>query len=316
MDTLETLRESAGSGLPWDCLFVWPFWLQTVHRHLGRRGEPCILSVADGSDIIGVAPLSIDGQTACFLGNPDVCDYQDIVAGPGRETAVMSAVASHLKAGGVRWMDLRTLRPDALALKALQTLEARDNWVVALEQDEVTYEAELPADWDDYIKHLSGKQRHEVRRKIRRLENNGRFAYRMVARDDNLHSAIDDFLRLFHMNRADKAAFMNETMSAYFHDLIGALAAQQMLRLYFLEIDGSPAATVLCFDYKGVRYLYNSGYDAHYHELSVGVLSKVFSLQAGIEAGCARYDFLKGAEVYKKRLGGLEVPLYRCKVSL
>ncbi len=316
LETLDVLRNSPRSGLNWHCPFVLPFWLQTAYRHLGCRGEPCILSVTEGTHVIGIAPFSIEGQTAFFLGNPDVCDYQDIVTGPGREAAVMSAVAAHLKDSGVRWLDLQTLRPDALALKALRHPQVQNLWSLALEAGEVTYETRLPADWNAYLLCLSTKQRHEVRRKIRRLENHGDFAYAMAAGDKNLAAASDEFLRLFHMNRADKAAFMNAAMSAYFRDLIKALAAEQMLRLYFLKLGPTPVATVLCFDHDKVRYLYNSGYDADYQVLSVGILSKVLSLQTGIEAGCRHYDFLKGAEVYKKRIGGHEVPLYRCKVSL
>jgi CelD/BcsL family acetyltransferase involved in cellulose biosynthesis len=272
--------------------------------------------VADGHRVVGIAPLSIDGDTAYFLGNPEVCDYQDIVTVPGLETEVMAAVASQLKADGVQRMDLKTLRPDAHALDALRTLERQSNWVLDLRTDEVTFEAHLPSSWDDYLKQMNGKQRHEVRRKMRRLESSGAIAYRLVNEKDTLAEAADNFLQLFHMNRTDKAAFMDDNMSAYFRDLVTALADQQMLRLYFLEMAGKPTATVLCFDYNQVRYLYNSGYDAHYHDFSVGILSKVFSVQAGIEAGCRRYDFLKGAETYKKRLGGHEVPLYRCTVSL
>jgi CelD/BcsL family acetyltransferase involved in cellulose biosynthesis len=108
---------------------------------------------------------------------------------------------------------------------------------------------------------------------------------------------------------------MDDTMSAYFRELIDRLAQQQMLRLYFLDVDGRPAAAVLCFDYNGTRYLYNSGYDADFHDLSVGILSKVLSIQKSIEDGCGVYDFLKGAEAYKKRIGGKEVPLYRCLVE-
>ncbi len=313
---MESLRESSHSGLAWDCLFVLPFWLQTVYRHLGCQGDPCILSVADGTQVIGIAPLSIDGHTVRFLGNPDVCDYQDIITVPGLETEVMAAVASHLKATGVQRMDLKTLHPDAFALKALRAMEQQSGWVMAIQPDEVAYEAPLPAGWDEYLMQLNSKQRHEVRRKMRRLENSGSFAYRMADENDTLAYATDHFLRLFHLNRADKAEFMNKSMAAYFCELIKALADKQMLRLYFLEIAGNPAATVLCFDYNQVRYLYNSAYDAHYHDLSVGVLSKVLSIQAGIEAGCQRYDFLKGAETYKKHLGGHEVPLYRCTISL
>jgi CelD/BcsL family acetyltransferase involved in cellulose biosynthesis len=315
LDTLESLRESSRSGLDWACLFVLPFWLQTVWRHLGCRGEPCILSVADGPHVIGIATLSIDDHTAFFLGNPEVCDYQDIITVPGREMEVMAAVAAHLKAMDVQRMDLETLRPDALAIKAVRALERQNNWIIALQPAEVTYEASLPASWDDYLMQLNGKQRHEVRRKMRRLENSGAFAYRMADDNENLADATEHFLRLFHLNRADKAEFMNESMSGYFRELIGALAGQQMLRLYFLEMEGNPAATVLCFDYNRVRYLYNSGYDAHYHDFSVGVLSKVLSIQTGIEAGCRRYDFLKGAETYKRHLGGYEVPLYRCLIT-
>jgi CelD/BcsL family acetyltransferase involved in cellulose biosynthesis len=88
------------------------------------------------------------------------------------------------------------------------------------------------------------------------------------------------------------------------------------LRLYFLEVAGRTVASVLCFDYLGTRYLYNSGYDAQYQELSVGILSKVFSIRTGIESGCGKYDFLKGAETYKKRIGGQERSLYRFDITL
>jgi len=228
----------------------------------------------------------------------------------------MKAVAAHLRIEGINQLELKTLHPDAAVIQALRDLEGQSNWVQTVDPDEVTYEVRLPADWEDYLMQLNGKQRHEVRRKLRRLETNAAFAYRMAGPKDTLDMATEQFLQLFQLNRKDKAEFMSTAMSAYFRDLIAALADHQMLRLYFLELEGNPAATVLCFDYDQVRYLYNSGYDAHYHDLSVGILSKVLSIQAGVEAGCRRYDFLKGAEVYKKRLGGQAVPLYTCKLSL
>jgi CelD/BcsL family acetyltransferase involved in cellulose biosynthesis len=185
-----------------------------------------------------------------------------------------------------------------------------------LSQDDVTYGMDLPSHWEDYLMELGGKQRHEVRRKIRRLQVHGPYAYEMAADNRGLEADIDAFLKLFQLNREDKAAFMDRTMSDYFRDLIQTLAGHGMLRLYLLKIDAIDAATVLCFDYNGVRYLYNSGYDAQYHGLSVGILSKVFSIQTGIDAGCRRYDFLKGSEVYKKRIGGVQTPLYRSRIEL
>ena len=313
---MENHLRSPRSALDWNCLFVLPFWLQTVCRHLGCRGEPYIVSVHDGSRVVGIAPLSIEAHTAYFLGNPDVCDYQDIIAVPGHEMQVMAAITAHLKARGLRRMELRTLHPEAVAFKALRAMETRENMAVAMEPEGVTYETALPESWDDYLMQLNGKQRHEVRRKMRRLESHGDFAYKTAGIDDPVDSAGGHFLRLFHMNRIDKAEFMDSAMADYFRELIEAAARHGILKLHILEVMHEPVAAVLCFDFGRQRYLYNSAYDARCHELSVGILSKVLSIRSGIEAGCRRYDFLKGDERYKKHLGGKEVVLYRCSVAL
>jgi len=63
-------------------------------------------------------------------------------------------------------------------------------------------------------------------------------------------------------------------------------------------------------------YLYNNGYDNDFSSLSVGLLGKVLSIKESIQSGKKTYDFLKGAEVYKRRLGGQPIQLYRCLIEL
>jgi CelD/BcsL family acetyltransferase involved in cellulose biosynthesis len=63
-------------------------------------------------------------------------------------------------------------------------------------------------------------------------------------------------------------------------------------------------------------YLYNSGYNPEYESLSVGLLSKVFCIRKSIEEGKRVFEFLKGNEIYKQRLGGKEIPLYRCEIFI
>ena len=94
------------------------------------------------------------------------------------------------------------------------------------------------------------------------------------------------------------------------------MAAENLLKLFFLKLDGNDVAAVMCFDYRNTRFLYNSGYDNRCRHLNVGLLSKVLSLKDGIEQGLKRYDFLKGDEVYKKRLGAEPVEIQRCNVAL
>ena len=83
-----------------------------------------------------------------------------------------------------------------------------------------------------------------------------------------------------------------------------------------LELDTRPVAEIMCFDYNNCIYLYNSGYDPGYTALSAGLLSKVLAIKDSIEKSKSRFDFLKGAEIYKNHLGGREVPLYRGQVAI
>ena len=70
------------------------------------------------------------------------------------------------------------------------------------------------------------------------------------------------------------------------------------------------------FDYRNTVHLYNSGYDPEYGSLSVGLISKVMCIRDSIERGKRKFDFMKGDEPYKHRLGGREIPIYRCRIDL
>jgi CelD/BcsL family acetyltransferase involved in cellulose biosynthesis len=109
---------------------------------------------------------------------------------------------------------------------------------------------------------------------------------------------------------------MTDKMASFFRSLAEILAAEKMLKLFFMDINEIPASALLCFDDNSSIYLYNNGFDIRFNPLSVGILCMVFSIKYSIENGRHKYDFLKGAETYKYRLGGKEVPLYECKIKL
>ena len=51
-------------------------------------------------------------------------------------------------------------------------------------------------------------------------------------------------------------------------------------------------------------------------DLSPGLLCKAFYIQDAIEQGKKTFDFLKGGEAYKYRMGGRETPIYRVKIGI
>jgi CelD/BcsL family acetyltransferase involved in cellulose biosynthesis len=160
------------------------------------------------------------------------------------------------------------------------------------------------------------QQRHEVRRKLRRLGEAGRYSYRTVSDPAEVEQKLGVFLHLFTISRQDKKDFMTAAMLAFFRSLVRSMAACGLLRLGFLNIEGAPAAVVMCFEYRDTVYLYNSGFDPRYRHLNAGLLCKVLSISDSIEGGKKVYDFLKGDEIYKQRLGGRPVTLQRCRVQL
>jgi CelD/BcsL family acetyltransferase involved in cellulose biosynthesis len=184
---------------------------------------------------------------------------------------------------------------------------------VAIEQEDVVPGAALPATWEEYLAGLRKKDRHELRRKLRRLDDYG--DYRLVqAGGDNLQESLTAFLSLMEESKEEKREFLTPERGEFFGRMASAMNEAGYLRLFFLELDGERVAGSLCFDYGGRRFLYNSGYRLAYGAYSVGLLLKALCIKQAIEEGLSYFDFLRGQEQYKHHLGGQPLNLYRMTV--
>jgi CelD/BcsL family acetyltransferase involved in cellulose biosynthesis len=303
--------------LHWSLPFVLPPWLKAWWDAFGGGWESHVLSVESGGRTIGIAPLRIRGREARLIGDVNVCDYLDFIAEPGREEEFLMALVGHLRRSGVRRLDLRVLRPESTAVRFLPAVAGKLARETSLVQEDVSYELRLPSTWDEYLAGLSRHHRHEVRRKLRRLEETEkRLRLRVVEDREAVCGSLASFLELFRSSRPDKAEFMDAPMTAFFESVAETLAAQRMLRLYFLELGSDTAAGVLCFERGATTYLYNNGFDRRFASLSIGLLSKLLTIRECIERGQKVCDFLKGPEPYKRHLGGEPIPLFRCRVRL
>ena len=303
-------------SLKWDCFFVLPPWLKVWWSIFGSTSEMYLCAVKHAEEIIGIAPLLLENETASFMGGTDVCDYQDFIIAPGRSHDFFSVLLDDLSGKDITSLDLKSVRPDSATMLELADIAARRGCEVICSQSDVSFELDLPATWDEYLLQLKGKQRHEIRRKLRRLQEAGNISYRVVEEVKAVKKEIETFFELFRLSREDKEIFMTDKMASFFRLLAEILAAEKMLKLFFMDINEIPVAAVLCFDDNSSIYLYNNGFDIRFNSLSVGTLCKVFSIKDSIENGRHKYDFLKGAETYKYRLGGKEMPLYECKIKL
>ena len=69
-------------------IFVTPLWQQLWWRHFGRDSRLHILSLAEGGERLGIAPLILgDDGNLSFLGDTDLFDYHDFLVIEGKEAA-------------------------------------------------------------------------------------------------------------------------------------------------------------------------------------------------------------------------------------
>ena len=300
---------------PANTLFLLPQWQEIWWDAFGGGRELAgfALSAANG-ELTALASLARNGPAFSLVGNPETFDYNDFIIRPGWETDFFALLLERLEGENWQTLELPSLRETSSTLEYLPELARRRGYAVEIAEEDVTPGLELPATWGDYLAGLSKKNRHELRRKLRRLEGTANWRWYGVREPAAVAARLDDFLTLMRLSDPEKAAYMTAERESFFRRMAARTAEMDLLRLYFLEMDGQEVAAALCFDYGGVRYLYNSGYNPEFSYYSVGLLLNALCLREAIEQGQDYFDFLRGPESYKYHLGGRDRNLYRMVV--
>ncbi len=296
-------------------LFQTPQWQKAWWEELGK-GEPlCFLRFGGENGTEGMASLRGGDGVLTFVGDKNVCDYNDFLVPRGKEENFYRELVEYL--GDLKWntLVLYSLNHSSPTLGFLPDMARSKGYSVEVVQDEVCPGKALPKTWDEYLNSLSKKNRHELRRKLRRLETAPDMKWYALRAVDEIEGAMDDFLNLLRMSRETKHRFLTPEREKFFRGIGKEMGNLDVVRLYFMEVEGKRVASALCFDYGSSRFLYNSGYNQDYGYYSVGLLLKAFTVKDAIEEGKAYYDFLRGNEPYKYDLGGEDKPLYTMTVT-
>lgn len=292
-------------------IFVTPWWQRLWWQHFAHGQELLVLSIREDDEILGIAPLVLGEGVISFLGDTDLFDYHDFLVPRGKATAFYTLLWDHLMKLDWHTLDLRSLPQGSPTLRYLPDLAEKAGTTVEVVEEDKAPVASLPHTWDDYLAGLAKKHRHELRRKLRRLETAGSHRQYLCDDLDALPQCMDDFFRLHRVSRPDKRAFLTPHRERFFLNVALDLAPRGQFKLNFLEIDGVRVASSICFDYAGAYLLYNSGYDPSYSALSVGLLNKALFIKDAIKEGRHSFEFLRGDERYKYHLGGKDQAVYQ-----
>lgn len=283
----------------------------------------CLLSAHENGKLIGLAPLFFasnrDGLPALLLvGSIEISDYQDLIVSPEHHAAFIT--------GLLDWLDIHAPQPWSLldwynlpetspTLQALKDESVKRGWTYAEEVYQPSPSIPLPGDFETYLAGIDKKQRHEIRRKMRRAEESGRSVRWYIVEDEaQLDSEMDGFLHLMAQD-AEKAAFLTDIMRSQMKASVHAAFRAGWLQLAFLEVDGEKAAGYLNFDYDNKIWVYNSGINPRFRELSPGWVLLGYLLQWANENGRREFDFMRGNEDYKYKFGAENRHVQRVRVA-
>ncbi len=291
-------------------------WQTAWMEAFGGGRPPELLAALDGDDLVGLLPLhEPEPGRRRIVGGVDVSDYLDLLCAAGREADVWAALLAARSGDAATW-DLHGVRAASPTVALLPALAPAHGLTATCQVEERCPVLELPDTWDGYLERLTGKHRHELRRKMRRLERElPGAAPRAHAAAEGWDAALTAFLALHRQSKVGKARFMDERMERFFRVATLALAEAGWARLWFLEHDGGPVAAFLCLEFAGAVGLYNSGFDPAHARLAPGLVLLAHVIRDAIERGIPVFDFLRGEEPYKADFGPEPRDLYHVRLA-
>ncbi|MBA2359643.1 MAG: GNAT family N-acetyltransferase [Actinobacteria bacterium] len=178
-----------------------------------------------------------------------------------------------------------------------------EGWNHLLGGDVLTREAypllRFDGSWDAYAATLSSNFRQQIGRFHRNLTRAHDVRFRLTRDHDDLDA---DLTTLFSLHAARWQTDTTFTRAEKFHRSFAEEALTNgWLRLWLLELDGSPVAAWYGLRFGGAEWYYQAGRDCSFDKLRVGLVLLAHTIRTALNDGVREYRFLRGDEPYKYR---------------
>ena len=306
-----------------DCVFYTWEW-HSIWWEAYQPGELMILACREEGRLLGIAPLFVSGceagRSLRIIGCVDVTDYLDFIVDRTRLREVFEAFADYLAAARESFdnIDICNIPQASPTRELLPALLDERGFHTVVERQDVCPVIELPSDWSGYLAQLDKKQRHEIRRKLRRVKGmDEAIDWYIVNGKHQLEDEVEHFVRLMAASDPQKAAFLSDERNLrFFKDIVPLAQERGWLQLNFLTVGDERVAAYLNFIYGKRVMVYNSGLDSSgYRQLSPGIVLLAYNIRQAIQDGYEVYDFLRGDEAYKYRMGGRDTAVMNIRAT-
>ena len=263
-------------------------------------GSDYDLMILNHSDQL-LMPLKVKNKSGSWVGSQDLFDLNDLIFQKEiKQSLLVDLIFFSFQKCGINRLDFFSIIQDSPLHKKLIEACRTLNFKFEATFEDVSPVIKLPKTWNDYLMSLTKKNRHEIRRKMRRLEEAGDINIE-TTNTQNLRERISTFFALMIENK-EKKKFLTSDRKKFMSEIISDAIQNDYGDLNFLTVNGSYVATSFYFVQDSKISVYNSGFDQSFSELSVGLLNHVLNIKKRIDT-FEEFDFLRGSENYKFRLG-------------
>jgi CelD/BcsL family acetyltransferase involved in cellulose biosynthesis len=245
-----------------------------------------------------------------FLGSGDVCsDYLTVLAQPGHEHGVASAVCDWLCGEGVELWDLIELigveASDAAVGALVDQFSARDH-AIHQQPGMHCWRVALAPTWDVFLEALHSSRRAKVRQVLRKHFDNGQAVVRILTDLAEFERRFEMLVDLHQRRRhalGQPGCFASPAFADFHREVSRRFFAASKLRLLWTELAERPIAAEYSLLGGDTVYYYQTGIEPDAIKVGPGWIGMIGSLRHAIEAGYRNFDFLRGDEAYKTSWG-------------
>jgi len=278
----------------WQCT-----WLEVYAK------DPCVFLFYKEDELIAILPFfreeRIFFSILRFVGTPD-SDYLDFIIKRGLEKEVLFAFFKEIigpdRSIGI--IELDSINETSPVYSLMHEVALNDFSIAFSEK--ICPFITLPQTWDEYLESLSAAGRYFIRRKERKLFKDFWVNTGFANTQEDFEKRMDDFIRQHQkrwQSRKIPGAFARSLFKEFQLKAGKKLYQRGYVRLYFLEIEGRPAASYYLFYYRNSLYFYLGGFDPEYGRYSPGVVLMGEAIKDAIREGMNEFDLMRGNEAYK-----------------
>lgn len=301
---LDERRWNALAALGTNSVFQTYQWHRSWWATFGSRYEPLFVTVSDGQNTVGVAPLCVEKTPAGnrivrFIGGSRA-DYCDLLVGGGRETV----------AGIVRglqdypdWdvLDLGGIRSDSPSVGILKSLSEAAGFRV-LVHDQFVCPTLVLRGHEPAVRRMVDKP--SLRRRQRYFERCGQLQFQDLTSAAEIEPHLDAFFEQ-HAARwrmtSSPSLFQEPSNRAFYRELMSRLDGTGWLMFTLIRFEDRPIAFHYGFDYNDTLTYYKPSFDPAMAARSPGLVLVRHLIGRALQDGRRELDFTIGDEPFKRR---------------